>query len=92
MKKKPIPKFKTEEEECEFWLTHDSSEYESRPVNEGEIEFDIPVKKVISFRIDPDEYEGIKRLAKMRRVRATSLLRDWIDQRYEREVKKLTHA
>ncbi len=91
-KKKPVPKFKADEEEHEFWMTHDSSDYESKPIDAGEIEFDIPVKQVISFRIDPGEYEGIKRLARRKRVRATSLLREWVDQRYKREVKKLTHA
>jgi hypothetical protein len=91
-KKKPVPTFKSDEEEHEFWMTHDSSDYESQPIAEGEIEFAIPVKKVISFRIDPDEYEGIKRLARKKRVRATSLLRDWVDQRYKREAKKLSPA
>ena len=28
MKKKKIPDFKTEDEEREFWATHDSTEYE----------------------------------------------------------------
>ena len=91
-KKKKIPTFKTDAEEHEFWMKHDSSDYESQPIADGEIEFDIPVKKVISLRIDPDEYEGIKRIARNKRVRPTSLMRDWVDQRYKREITKLSHA
>ena len=91
-KKKKVPTFKTDAEEHEFWMTHDSSDYESQPIADGEIEFDIPVKKVISLRIDPGEYEGIKRIARNKRVRPTSLMRDWVDQRYKREITKLSHA
>jgi hypothetical protein len=91
-KKKKVPTFKTDAEEHEFWMTHDSSDYESQPIADGEIEFDIPVKKVISLRIDPDEYEGIKRIARSKRVRPTSLMRDWVDQRYRREITKLSPA
>ena len=91
-KKKPVPTFNSDEEEHEFWMKHDSSDYESQPIEAGEIEFDIPVKKVISLRIDPGEYEGIKRIARRKRVRPTSLMRDWVDQRYKREMTKLSHA
>ena len=91
-KKLKVPTFKSDEDEHEFWMTHDSSDYESQPIAAGEIEFAIPVKKVISLRIDPGEYEGIKRIARQKRVRPTSLMRDWVDQRYKRELTKLTHA
>ena len=91
-RKKQVPAFKSDEEEHEFWATHDSSDYESQQIADGEIAFDIPVKKVISLRIDPGEYEGIKRIARKKRVRPTSLMRDWVDQRYKREMTKLSHA
>ena len=91
-KKKQVPTFKTDEAEYKFWMTHDSSDYESQMIADGEIEFDIPVKKVISLRIDPGEYEGIKRIARNKRVRPTSLMRDWVDQRYKRENTKLAHV
>ena len=91
-KQKKVPTFKTDVEEHEFWMAHDSSDYESLPIADGEIEFDIPVKKVISLRLDPGEYEGIKRIARSKRVRPTSLMRDWVDQRYKREITKLSHA
>ena len=92
MSKKKVPTFKTDEAEHEFWMKHDSSDYESQLIADGEIEFDIPVKKVISLRIDPGEYEGIKRIARSKRTRPTSLMRDWVDQRYKREAAKLSHA
>ena len=78
-KKLKVPTFKSDEDEHEFWMTHDSSDYESKPIAAGEIEFAIPVKKVISLRIDPGEYEGIKRIARQKRVRPTSLMRDWVE-------------
>jgi len=34
-KKKKVPTFKTDEEEHEFWLTHDSADYESQPIADG---------------------------------------------------------
>ncbi len=90
--KKKAPMFKADEEEHAFRMTHDSSDYESRPIADGEIEFDIPVKRVVLLRIDPDEYEGIKRIARKKRVRPTSLMRAWVDQRYKREIAKLSHV
>ncbi len=40
-KSKPIPKFKREEEEREFWQTHDTTDYfDFSKENRVEIEFD----------------------------------------------------
>jgi CopG antitoxin of type II toxin-antitoxin system len=48
-KMKNMPKLKSEKGEADFWLTNDSTEYES---DETKVKFARPKKKLVSHRLD----------------------------------------
>ena len=77
MKKlKRIPKFKTEDEEREFWATHDSTEYmdwsKARLTLFSSLK---PSSRTISIRLPESLLENIKILANQRDVPYQSLLK-----------------
>jgi len=59
-KMKKIPKFKPREEEADFWLSHDSTEYESE---ETKVKFVRPKKKLVSLRLDDKTIHQLKKIA-----------------------------
>lgn len=76
---KPIPKFKTEAQEWEFWQTHDTSDYvdyaKSKRVS---IEFDPSVEepvKLISIRIPRDLLNKLRVMASKLDVPYQSLIK-----------------
>ena len=68
-KLKEIPKFKTEDEEREFWANHDSTEYvswqSSEQVSFGKLK---PSTKTISLRLPEFMLEEIRLIANKRDV------------------------
>jgi predicted DNA binding CopG/RHH family protein len=87
--KKNIPAFKTEEEEREFWATHDSSEYidwsKSRTITLPKLK---PTLKTISIRLPETIIEELKVLANKRDVPYQSLLKIFLAERVEEELHK----
>jgi predicted DNA binding CopG/RHH family protein len=87
--KKNIPKFKNEEEEREFWATHDSSEYidwsESKSITLPKLK---PTLKTISIRLPVTIIEELKLLANKRDVPYQSLLKIFLAERVEQELHK----
>ena len=87
--KKNIPKFKTEEEEREFWATHDSSEYidwsKSNTITLPKLK---PTLKTISIRLPETIIEELKLLANKRDVPYQSLLKMFLAERVEQELHK----
>jgi predicted DNA binding CopG/RHH family protein len=86
-KLKKIPDFKTEEEEFEFWSTHDSTEY----VDYGKAERVVfpnlkPSTKTISIRLPEYLIEELKMLANKRDVPYQSLLKIFLAERIEQEL------
>jgi predicted DNA binding CopG/RHH family protein len=89
---KQIPKFKSEDEEREFWATHDATEY-----------FDIkkpivldlsklkPTTESISLRLPAYLLSRIKEIANSRDVPYQSLMKIFLAERVEKELRtKLT--
>ena len=89
MKKlKAIPKFKNENEEREFWATHDSTEHVNwkrakRVVLPGLK----PSLKTISLRLPEFMLEELKLLANKRDVPYQSLLKIFLSERIREELK-----
>lgn len=87
--KKEIPRFKTEEEEREFWATHDSSEYidwsKSKTITLPKLK---PSLKTISLRLPETIIENLKFLANKRDVPYQSLLKIFLAERVEQELNK----
>lgn len=84
---KPIPKFKNEAEEAEFWGTHDTTEYfdTSNPI---ELEFPNlkPTTKTISLRLPAMLLNRIKQLANKKDVPYQSLMKVFLDEKVKEEL------
>ena len=86
--KNKIPKFKNESEEREFWSTHSSIEYvdwsKAKSVSFPNLK---PSLKTISLRLPKSMLEEIKLLANKRDVPYQSLLKIFLAERIDREIK-----
>ncbi len=85
---KKIPKFKNEDEEREFWATRDSSEYvdwkKARRVALPELK---PSLKTISLRLPEAMIEELKLLAHKKDVPYQSLLKIFLSEKINEELK-----
>jgi len=79
---KKIPDFKTEQEEREFWETHDSSEYldwsKARLAVFPNLK---PTTKAISLRLPEDMLAKIKAKANKMDVPYQSLMKTWLNEK-----------
>ena len=85
-KKKPVPEFRSEDEERAFWADHDSTQF---------IDWDSakrrrfpnlkPTLRTISLRLPVSMIEDLKVLANRRDVPYQSLLKVFLAERLERE-------
>lgn len=84
---KKIPKFKNEEEEREFWGTHDSTEFinwnKAERITFANLK---PSVKKISLRLPESMLEELKMLANKRDVPYQSLLKIFLAERIEKEL------
>jgi predicted DNA binding CopG/RHH family protein len=88
MKKlKRIPVFKSEDEEREFWATHDSTEYidmsEAKKVIFPNLK---PTTKAISIRMPTHVLEKLKMLANKKDIPYQSLLKMLLTEKVEEEL------
>jgi predicted DNA binding CopG/RHH family protein len=92
MKKKNIPKFKDEAQEREFWHSHDSTEYLEWDSAERIILPKLkPSLKTISLRLPENLLNELKLLANKKDVPYQSLLKMFLAERVQAELKKLLH-
>ena len=86
---KRIPKFKDEDEEREFWATHDSTEYvDWRKAKKAVFSNLKPSVKKISLRLPESMLEELKLLANKRDVPYQSLLKIFLAERIEKELEE----
>ena len=83
-----FPKFDTEEQERDFWAEHDSTDY----VDWGKVERVTlanlkPSTKTISLRLPESMLNELKLLANKRDVPYQSLLKIFLAERIEKELK-----
>jgi predicted DNA binding CopG/RHH family protein len=86
--KKGLPKFKSEDAEREFWSTHDSTDF----VDWGKAKRMIPPSlrsssQTISLRLPKPMLDRLKLLANKRDVPYQSLLKIFVAERLEAELK-----
>ena len=85
---KKIPKFKTEDEEREFWATHDSTDYfdwkKAKRVVMPELK---PSLKTISLRLPESMLEELKLIAHKKDVPYQSLLKMFLSEKISEELK-----
>jgi predicted DNA binding CopG/RHH family protein len=86
----PIPRFESEDEEREFWATHDSVDHvdwsRAKPVSFPQLK---PSTRTISLRLPESLLENLKVLANKRDVPYQSLLKIFLAERIEQELRHL---
>ena len=86
-KRKPIPEFQNEDEEREFWATHDSSDYvdwsKARPASFPQLK---PSTETISLRLPAGLLADLKILANRMDVPYQSLLKVYLADRVREEL------
>ena len=93
MKKKikPVPKFRTEQDEREFWNTHDTTDYfDFSKSNRVKIEFDPGVEapvKSISLRLPREMLNQLKVLANKKDIPYQSLIKVYLAEKIAEERK-----
>ena len=85
-KMKPAPEFQSEDEEREFWATHDSTEFiDWRSAARRTFPNLKPTLRTISLRLPVYMIEDLKVLANKRDVPYQSLLKVFLAERLEKE-------
>ncbi|GMV33963.1 MAG: ribbon-helix-helix protein, CopG family [Chloroflexi bacterium CFX1] len=85
---KPIPRFKNEDEEREFWSENDSSEYLNWENAERALFPNLkPSTKAISIRLPESLLDAIRQLANERDVPYQSLIKIYLQERIEEDFK-----
>ena len=86
--KKKIPNFKSEDEEREFWASQDSTEYvdwaKAKRVLLSNLK---PSVKTISLRLPESMLEELKLIANKRDVPYQSLVKIFLAERIEKEIR-----
>jgi predicted DNA binding CopG/RHH family protein len=79
-----LPKFANEQEEAEFWDTHDSSEFlaETELVEVTFVDRR-PTKQQISLRLEPAVIERLKSIARSKGLGYQTMIRLWVMERLE---------
>ena len=85
---KKIPTFRNEDQERKFWATHDSTDYLDWKKAKRAVMPELkPSVKTISLRLPAAMLEGLKLLAHKRDVPYQSLLKIFLAERLEKEMK-----
>src|SRR5438128_10027403 len=90
-KKKPVPEFRSEEEERQFWGGHDSTEFiDWGTAKRHKFPNLKPTLRTISLRLPVSMIEDLKILANRRYVPYQSLLKVLLAERLERSAAALS--
>ncbi len=88
MKKKPLPKFRSEDQEREFWAKADSTEYVNWDDAKRVVLPNLKAsQKTISLRLPAMMLAEIRRLANKRDVPYQSLMKVFIAERLAEELR-----
>lgn len=84
-----IPELKTRREAREFWDTHDLTDYleDLEPVAEEIFVRPRAKQQILSIRIERRLVELLKKLAARKGLATSSLVRSWIMERLQEELK-----
>jgi predicted DNA binding CopG/RHH family protein len=85
---KPIPKFKNEDEEQDFWSENDSSEYLNWKSAERVLFPNLkPSTRSISLRLPESLLDTLRQMANERDVPYQSLIKIFLQERIEQDLK-----
>ncbi len=86
---KPIPEFANEDEEREFWATHDSTDYVDWRQGQRIVFPNLkPSTRAISVRMPESMLDELKLLANKRDVPYQSLIKVFLRERIDAELQK----
>lgn len=80
-----IPEFPDEAAEAQFWMTH---ELDPRVMATSIHEADSRESTTITLRFDPRMLSRIKRIARSRFLNYQSMMKQWLAERLEDEMRK----
>lgn len=93
MKNNRIPKFKNEKEEQAFWASHDSVDYVNWKKGKRAVFSNLrPSLKSISLRLPESMLEELRLLANKRDVPYQSLLKIFLSERIQQELRLRPHG
>ncbi|MEW6681073.1 MAG: CopG family antitoxin [bacterium] len=85
---KKIPKFKDIAEERKFWETHSIVDYLDELKETSEIIFERPpLKRNFQMRLDDTTISRMKKLAQIKGIDVSALIRSWIKEHLDKELK-----
>ena len=84
-KKVKIPEFKTIEEMARFWDSHDITDFEDQLTEVKEPIFQKMKSRIISFKLDSEQYEKLKKIADQKKLNTVSLVNQWVTKQIEDE-------
>ena len=79
-----IPEFTCEHDEAKFWLQH---RLDAKLMDESMAGADQSESTTITLRIDPRMLARIKRLARSRYLNYQSMIKQWVSERLEQELR-----
>jgi len=87
LKLRPIPKFISEDEEREFWATHDATDYFDRSKAQRGVFPNLkPSTTSILLRMSIQMLERLKIAAHKRDIPYQSLIKLWLDEKLKQNV------
>ncbi len=81
-----IPRFKSLEEEANFWETHDTTEFEDE-FEEVEIKVARPLQHILAVRLDAKTIDRLAVTGRRKGIGPSTLARMWLLERLEQEEK-----
>ncbi|MEZ5386311.1 MAG: CopG family antitoxin [Prosthecobacter sp.] len=81
---KEVPAFESEEDEGRFWEKH---QLDARLMQASIHRADVRESTTITLRFDPRMLSRIKRVARKRYLNYQSMIKQWLSERMEQELK-----
>ncbi len=79
-KRSRIPRFKSVQEEAEFWDTHDTTVFEDE-FKESKTEFARPLDHILAVRLEAKTISQLARVAESLGIGPSTLVRMWVIER-----------
>ena len=83
--KMKIPEFKTIEEMARFWDSRDITDFEDQLIEVKEQIFEKMKSRIISVKLDSEQYEKLKKIADQKKLNTISLVSQWVTKQIEVE-------
>jgi hypothetical protein len=83
---KRIPKFKSLDEEAEFWEKHSPLEFEDEWVEVKQVKVDRPLSHVLAVRLDAKTLDRLAKLGHKKGMGPSTLARMWLLERLDQET------